>query len=364
MSIKWWTVDSSRKQGIRKWLVVLLALVMMTVSGCALLPEEQLEEQLPSITPPTIAKKPEYTVTTDTIEIKVRGVGKIMSKQEEELFFTSEGSRIRDIFVQTGEYVTAGTVLAQLDTTDLENQIRSKRLQMRSAELAMIELLRKADEIPPDELEQEKINFELERLKLVELEEQLDRAKLVAPFDGTIVSIANNRGDQVQAYQTVMTISDLTQLTVTADISDSDVAKIAVGMDAVIDINAHGQFTGKVSRLPVEKAETPRNPWDPWNPGGNQDKESIDDYVVVELEEFPEGAARGTPLGMQIITERRENVVVIPLAALRTLTGRYYVQVVEEDGTKREVDVEIGQQTATQVEIIKGLEPGQKVVGR
>jgi len=28
------------------------------------------------------------------------------------------------------------------------------------------------------------------------------------------------------------------------------------------------------------------------------------------------------------------------------------------------VDVEVGQQTATQVEIIKGLEPGQKVVGK
>jgi len=57
-------------------------------------------------------------------------------------------------------------------------------------------------------------------------------------------------------------------------------------------------------------------------------------------------------------------VVVIPPSALRTLSGRYYVQVVEADGTKREVDVEVGQQTATQVEIIKGLEPGQKVVGK
>jgi len=362
MFMKWWTANSSRKSYASKMMVLMLVLLMTAMSGCALLPEEQLEEKLPSITPPTIAKKPEYTVTTDTIEVKVRGIGKIMSMQEEELFFTSDGSRIRDIFVQTGDYVTAGTVLAELDTSQLESQIRSMRLQMRSRELAMIELLRKAQEIPPDELEQEKINFELERLKLVELEEQLERAKLVAPFDGTIVSIHYNRGDQVQAYQKVMVISDLTKLTVAADISSSDVAKIAVGMDAIVDINAHGQFKGKVVRLPVEKQNSSYNPWDPW--GNNRKTETIDDYVVIEIENFPEGAARGTPLSAQIITERRDNVVVIPPSALRTLSGRYYVQVVDQDGTKREVDVEVGQQTPTQVEIVKGLEPGQKVVGR
>jgi len=343
---------------------MVLILVMMMFSGCALLPEEQLEEQLPTITPPTIAKKPEYTVTTGTIEIKVRAVGKIMSMREEELFFVSDGYRIRDIYVQTGQEVQEGQVLAELDTTQLENQLRQKRLQMRSEELAMIEILRQADEIPPDQLEQAKIDFETKRLELVELEEQIERAKLVAPFSGTIVSVLYNKGDQVQAYQPVMVISDLNQLAVAAELSSSDKAKVAVGMEAIVDINANGQFKGKVARLPVEKQEQSYNPWDPWRGEGKSDRETIDDYMVVELEEFPEGAARGTPLSVQVITERRENVVVIPPSALRTLSGRYYVQVVEEDGTKREVDVEVGQQTSTQVEIIKGLEPGQKVVGK
>ncbi len=58
----------------------------------------------------------------------------------------------------------------------------------------MIEILRKADEIPPEELEQAKVDFELKRLELVELEEKLERAKMVAPFHGTIVSIMYDRG--------------------------------------------------------------------------------------------------------------------------------------------------------------------------
>ena len=365
MSIKWWTENSSRNAIIRKGWFLILVLIMMAFSGCSLLPEEQLEEQLPTITPPTIAKKPEYTVTTGTIETKVRAVGKIMSMREEELFFVSDGYRIRDIFVQTGQEVQEGQVLAELDTTQLENQLRQKRLQMRNDELDMIDILRRADEIPPDELEQAKINFETKLLELVELEEQIERAKLVAPFSGTIVSILYSKGDQVQAYQPVMVISDLNQLVVAAELSSSDKAKVAVGMEAIVDINANGQFKGKVARLPVEKQEQSYNPWDPWYGGGNRsDRETIDDYMVVEIEDFPAGATRGTPLSVQVITERKENVVVIPPSALRSLSGRYYVQVVEEDGTKREVDVEVGQQTSTQVEIIKGLEPGQKVVGK
>jgi macrolide-specific efflux system membrane fusion protein len=64
------------------------------------------------------------------------------------------------------------------------------------------------------------------------------------------------------------------------------------------------------------------------------------------------------------VTNKKENATVIPSAALRTYAGRNYVQVVDPNGIKSEVDVEVGQQTSTLVEIIKGLSPGQKVVGK
>jgi macrolide-specific efflux system membrane fusion protein len=85
--------------------------------------------------------------------------------------------------------------------------------------------------------------------------------------------------------------------------------------------------------------------------------------MIIDLKELSKKISRGTPLSINIITKRKENVVVIPPSTLRTIGSRTYVQVVDADG-KREVDVEVGQQTATQVEIISGLTPGQKVVGR
>jgi macrolide-specific efflux system membrane fusion protein len=370
MSTKWWTENLSINPErrtlpvLRKIAAFAVGLTLLAASaGCALLPDEMQEEDIPTITPPKLSEKPTYTVTSETIETKVRGSGKIMSMREEPLFFTTDNGRVKAVHVQVGQEVAAGDLIAELDVTQLENELRQQRLQFRSEELNMKQILRKADEMSEEELEQAKINFELKRTALVELEEKIAKAKLTAPFDGTIVSVAVKPGDTVQAYGTVAVLADMSQLTVAVEMSRDNLQKIAVGMEATVDINAHGSHKGKVMRLPVKKND-PNNNWDPWNPNPGSSIDSTDNYVLIELDNFPPEVARETPLSAAVVVERKENAVVIPPAALRTYGGRTYVQIVEEDGTKREVDVEVGLQTSTQVEIIKGLEPGMKVVGR
>lgn len=226
----------------------------------------------------------------------------------------------------------------------------------------MKQLLRDADALTDEELEQAKIDFELKRTELVELEEEIARSQLVAPFDGTIVSIDMSPGDKIEAYQTVAVIADMSQLTVAVSINKDNLEEIAVGMEAEVDINAHGSHSGKVARLPAVEEEEDRGYYY-YDSRGSADLDTIDKYLVIELDDFPEEVTRATPLSAAIVTERKEDAIVIPPSVLRTYGGRTYVQVVEEDGTKREVDVEVGMKTSTQVEIVKGLEPGMKVVG-
>jgi macrolide-specific efflux system membrane fusion protein len=224
----------------------------------------------------------------------------------------------------------------------------------------MIDILRKADEYEPEELEQLKVDFELKRTTLVELEETIANAKLTAPFDGSVVTLKVKAGDTVAAYDTIAVLADLSELAVAADFTRDDLNDIAVGMDAVVSISAAGEHKGKVERLPTAEEEDNNG-----NPNPNQPQEdSVDKYLLVELEAWPEGVTRGTPLSVTVITDRIEQAVVIPPAALRSYNGRSYVQVVDSEGNKAEVDVEVGKQTSTQVQIVKGLEPGQKVVGR
>ncbi|MFC5450142.1 efflux RND transporter periplasmic adaptor subunit [Paenibacillus aestuarii] len=366
MFTKWWTEDSSPSRMMKPLTVLLVCSSLIFASGCSLLPKEQEEEVLPTINPPKLSKKPEYVVKTDTLETKVRGSGRLMALKEEKLFFSEDMSskRISSVLVKSGDAVTGGQSIAELDVSDMESDLKRKRLETRKDELTMIETLRKADEMTPEQVEQAKIDFELKREDLAKLETGIGKAKLLAPFSGTIVSVEAKKGDTVTSGASVATIADLSELTVAASITADDAKKVAVGMEALVDINSAGQHKGKVKQLPNPKADNGGGSGGFPGNGSGSEQDSIDNYLVVELDDFPAGMNRGTPLSVTIITQRKENATVIPLGALRSYAGRNYVQVVDEQGNKKEVDVEIGQQTATDVEIVKGLTPGQKVVGR
>ncbi len=358
MSTRWLMANSPMYKWTRRTATVCLSLILAaTISGCALLPDEDTEEQLPTIAPPKLSQKPVYEATTETLVTRVRGIGQLRSEEQEQLFFVSEGKRVKEVYVKAGDNVSAGDLLASLDVAEMERDLRQRKLRFRSNELAMIQTLRNADEMEPEALEQAKIDFEIVRTELVDLQEKIAEASIYASFSGSVVSVNIAKGDSVTAYAPVITMADLGQLVVTATISKEDLKTVAPGMDAVVTINAAGEFKGKVSQLPV--ASTTTNP-DPYAPP----KETLDQFLIVDIESFPKDVSLGTPLSVIVITNKKENATVIPSAALRTHAGRNYVQIVEADGTKREVDVEVGQQTSTLVEIIKGLSPGQKVVGR
>ena len=363
MSMKWLTENSSERRRMPAVAALLLAL-LLAAGGCALLPDESEEEVLPEITPPQISKKPEYEVTTATLESKVQAIGKIMSEQEETLFFELDAKRLRTLNVKPGDYVEEGQIIGELDVDDMERELRQRKLQFRSVERTMKDALRRRDEMDPVEFEQTALAFEEQRQSIVDLENEITKAVLRAPFAGTVVQVHVEKGALIKAYDPIVTIADTNRLVVTANFSKTDREKIAVGMPAVVDINGAGKFEGEVKLMPITNSEG-NNSGGFYN-GGNQQQRSErpEDYVQIDIGEIPEGVLRGTPLSANVIIKRIENAVVIPPAALRTIGSRTYVQVVEPDGSKREVDVAVGMQTATMVEILEGLEPGQKVVGR
>lgn len=366
MFTKWSTENSSpdtgalRKRNWRRAVLALMCGTLLLTSACSLLPDEAEEEVLPSITPPTISKKPEYEVIKKPWINQSAGSGKIMSEQEETLFFTLDGKPIKEILVKNGDAVKAGQSIALLDVDDMQKDLRQKRLALRKDEVELKGTLRQKDEMDPVQFEEAQILYEEKRQAIADLEADIAKGTITAPFEGTIVSVAAKKGANSKKYDPVATIANTSRLTVAAKLSKDDLKKVAPGMEVEVSINTVSKsLKGKVKALPVATSE---------NSGGGQgnepDQDSLDKYLTVELlEKLPASVTRGTPLSISVITERRKDVTVIPLAALRTIGSRTYVQVVDEKG-KREVDVEVGAQGSTEVEIKAGLEPGQKVVGR
>jgi macrolide-specific efflux system membrane fusion protein len=213
-------------------------------------------------------------------------------------------------------------------------------------------------------MEQAKLAFELKRKTIADKQTLIAKAKLVAPFAGTLAGVYAQKGDLVKAYASVAVVADLSKLTVALSLTADDLKKAAIGMEVRVDLNGEGQLKGKVAQLPNPKSDSTADPNGGGGQGQGQIKESLSNYLLVNLDKMPVNTIRGTYLSAAIIINRKINVIVIPPSTLRTVGARNYVQVIDANGTKKEVDVEIGQQTSTSVEIIKGLAVGQKVVGR
>ncbi|MDB4867292.1 MAG: biotin/lipoyl-binding protein, partial [Cohnella sp.] len=194
----------------------------------------------------------------------------------------------------------------------------------------------------------------------------IGKATLTAPFAGTVVSVSVQEGAQIKAYDAICVVADPSRKIVAATLSQDDLDKVTTGMEVEVSINNLDPLKGTVKQLPVPQTDNGNGNGGGGNGGGNggTDPNRIDQFMLIDVPNLPKTVERGTPLSASVILNRKKDAIVIPLAALRSIGGRTYVQVVEDNGSKREVDVEVGQQTSTDAEILVGLTPGQKVVGR
>lgn len=102
------------------------------------------------------------------------------------------------------------------------------------------------------ELRSQQISVEKSQLELDEAKQNLEEATLNAPIDGTILTIDITEGTRVTSDgMTAMTMSDLTKLELTVDVTEIDIPKINVGQAVQVTIDALPEaiYTGEVSRI-------------------------------------------------------------------------------------------------------------------
>jgi len=191
------------------------------------------------------------------------------------------------------------------------------------------------------------------RLKVERLEAQLADARLVAPFDGQVMAIAAAPGQTVEAFKPVIILADPTALEVVANLSADQMSDLKEGMPVTITLtNAPGQpLTGSIRSLPY-----------PYGGGGGEGLTGADTATRIALTTPPAELQLGDLARVTVLLERRENVLWLPPAAIRTYQGRTFV-VVKEGNLQRRVDVRLGIEGEDRVEIVSGLQEGQIVVG-
>jgi multidrug efflux pump subunit AcrA (membrane-fusion protein) len=114
------------------------------------------------------------------------------------------------------------------------------------------------DEATAEEIAQAEARLRQAELAVAQLELQLGDAELRAPFGGTIVELHVDPGDQVSPGQVVLVLATLDQLEArTTDLTELDVARVAVGQQAVVSVDAlpDREFGGVVSEIALRSGD-------------------------------------------------------------------------------------------------------------
>ena len=142
-----------------------------------------------------------------------------------------------------------------------------------------------------------------------------------------------------------------TAFQVTADVVESDLAKIAVGQTASVAITAVGaSVTGTVASIsPTASTQTGAN--------------GVVSYpVTVTVNDPPAAVRAGMSADITITIASADGVLTVPSAALRGNAGNYSVLVMDATGKPVAQPVQVGLVTASTAQITSGLTEGQVVV--
>ena len=362
------------------------------------------------------------TVQRGDIEDVVTATGTLQPRDYVDVGAQVSG-QLRKIHVEVGDTVNAGDLLAEIDPTVYRARVDASRAQLknlraqlkdREAQLALaqIQLRRQRALMAEDATTKESLQtaeasaksaeaqLEAVRAQIEQIEStlrgdeaNLQYARILSPMAGTVVSITARQGQTLNTNQqapVVMRIADLSTMTVQTQVSEADISRLKLGMEAYFTtLGGSGKrWQGKLEK--IEPTPTVTNNvvlynalFDVLNPDGllmtqmtaqvffivSQAK----DVLLVPMAALAQGAPRapqpspsaapananGAGRGMGAGAGQGRSGGV---AAAGTGPRQGTVKVADERGGVQERKVELGVANRVQAQVLSGLAEGERVV--
>ena len=362
------------------------------------------------------------TVQRGDIEDVVTATGTLQPRDYVDVGAQVSG-QLRKIHVEVGDTVNAGDLLAEIDPTVYRARVDASRAQLknlraqlkdREAQLALaqIQLRRQRALMAEDATTKESLQtaeasaksaeaqLEAVRAQIEQIEStlrgdeaSLQYARILSPMAGTVVSITARQGQTLNTNQqapVVMRIADLSTMTVQTQVSEADVSRLKLGMEAYFTtLGGSGKrWQGKLEK--IEPTPTVTNNvvlynalFDVLNPDGllmtqmtaqvffivSQAK----DVLLVPMAALTQGAPRAPQLsppaspgsgngagrGMGAgASQGRSGGAATASTGPRQGT----VKVADERGGVQERKIELGVSNRVQTQVLSGLAEGERVV--
>lgn len=182
-------------------------------------------------------------------------------------------------------------------------------------------------------------------------EAQYEKTILRAPFSGTVGRMDARVGEIVSAGTVIASIVNQTGYEIETFVPEADIAEVKIGDKAEVRFDAFSEsevFSAAISRIDQSATVI----------------EGVSTYKVILALENPDPRIRaGLTAELEIMTARRDDVIMVATRALRTDNGETYVRLLRSDGTEERRSVVAGLRGSLgSTEIISGLSVGDTVI--
>jgi membrane fusion protein, multidrug efflux system len=287
------------------------------------------------------------TVRQDAVVEAVTAVGTLLANEAVMIRPEIDG-RIESIHFLEGQLVRKGDKLVSLDASEVEAQLASAvaAANLNRSRLRRAEELQAKKFISAQALDEARENLNQTTARETEIKAKLAKSIIRAPFEGVTGLRQVSPGAYTKAGQDVARLEGIGTLKLDFRVPELYLRKIRVGQDLAVTVDAYPAetFNGAIYAIEPSVDEATR--------------------TVMLRARLPNPGVRLKP-GMfarvNLKLERRENALLVPEQAIVPRgSGRYVFRIV--DGKAVQTKVELGLRRPGEVEIVAGLEAGQRIV--
>jgi len=259
------------------------------------------------------------------------------------------------VLVKEGQFVRKGQVLATIDDGGLSQQISQLQINTHLAKTVFDRQERLWNQKIGSEMEflQAKATYEAQQQAVAQLEKQLERTKVTAPFSGTIDDIITEQGSVVAPGQSeLMRIINLTNMYIETDVPEKYISAVTKNKHVIVEfpilgtsveatVRQAGSFINPANRTFKIEVAVP-----------NKDKK-IKPNLTAKL---------------KINDYSSPNAILIPQSIIsENASGQQYVYIITDkrDGniakTKKQI-IETGKTQGDIIEVLNGLSAGVEII--
>lgn len=262
---------------------------------------------------------------------------------------------LKEVNVTEGQYVKKGQVLARIDDGGLSQQLAQLNIQLELAKTTFERQQRLWDQKIGSEMQylQAKSSYEAQQKSIVQLQEQVAKTIIKAPFNGTIDDVITHEGSVVSPGQSqLMRIINLNNMYIETNVPESHITTVTKNKKVVIEF----PVLGKTIDGEIRQAGSFINP-------ANRTFK-----IEVAVPNKDNSIKPNLTAKLRINDYTNENAILIPQSIIsENSKGQQYVYIVEErngtdQGTAHRKIIETGLTQGDFIEVLSGIAVGDEII--